>query len=1025
MSRRVPRWTTALIAVLLGSSVIAVDLAVAAPDDEPEIVQEEVPATTQDASRQDDPQGGPNADNDVTDELAGTPQQPSVVVPPLKGGVTEKSLPSNLGTNRAYESVLLSIGITGGFTNDSGTWATTRSSTPARLLHVTADGQQVDKSATFNAGGAWAVAEVGNRVVVGANNPGGLHVFDSRNPQRATVIALHPDDTPMAIAEAGGNKVYVGAYNPQGARLYSVDLSTGSHTLIRSWSRELYVRSMVADGSTLFFTVGAPTRLYMLSNGVISELDRNAMAGASLGYSIAVSPEKLVVGTEPNGVVAVFDRTQKATPTLVRRVSIPGAQTVDSIAIDGSFAYFTTRSDGDFYSLDLTDPTSKPRHLGQPLLGEEYRSMSVREGELRAVGGSGSIATATVNDGGASGLEGTIFRDMRALSPVWGQETLSQGAAQFDGRFLTFGHWNMSVTDPVSGDFYNTRVPGEVKASATVNGQLFLGIYPSARIYRLKPGTTKPEHFASIPGEQMRPRAIESSSGGKRLIVSTRPAYGRFGGNLTVVDAATGEITRQLSRPFGNDTATALVATRDALYVGTENYGEAVALPAAQAGKAQVLKMGPDASSGRSWATIPVPGASHVTSLVLTEKGKSQWLIGTTNNGYVFVVDPANGQVKHRQKVGSHADQLSVVNGRIMLRIDSRLHEGDIGLSDVFLFKISDAPVRWLSRNPDSETGIATVELGSDRAHELHAYDLRTSAQARRIGGRDRFDVAINASYTGFGKSDHVILVNYLAYADQVAAMPLSKVRNAPILLTQAQRLDKRSLAEIKRLGARAVTIVGGPPSVSDGIAAELRANGLQVSRMNGRDRFAVAVSVAHEIERIQGRPPSNIYVATGLIYSDGVIAAPAAAHHNGVVVFTANDRMMSSTRDYLRSRSAVRKTSVGAWADTALKREGIAVRTLSGKNRFEVAAQVARADFPTTRAAFMANGLAYADAVIASSLASVNSVPVLLDRASPIDKATHRYLMESKRREIVVTMVGGPPSLSLSNQLAIRMMIN
>ncbi|MDI9588869.1 MAG: cell wall-binding repeat-containing protein [Acidobacteriota bacterium] len=1025
------RWYSALISVIVASLILLFGLspAIADPDeseqlpaDAPEVVEE---SPSIDDLEQVDPEAGPNADNDVADEL--TEAVPFAAPSPsmLKGGVTSSKLASNLGTKRSYKSALLSTGVTAGYSNSEGTWVATRSAVPARLMHVTPDGRSVDKSTTFQARGAWALAEVGNQVVVGGNDPGGLHVFDKNNPKQARQISLNRADIPMGIVDAGGGKIYVGAYNPTGARLYLVNLSTGQYSTVKKWTHELYLRSMAMHEGTLFFTTGGAARVFMLENGSVKELDQAGVEGASLGYSIAASDKWVVVGTEPNGTVAVYDRAAGSIPLLVRKVQIPGVQTIDSMTISDGFAYFTARSDGDLYSLNLDDPASTPQWQGQPLEVEEYRSIQVVDGQLIAVGGSGAVVTANVNEGVLSDVVATPLMDMDSPGEVWGQETAAQGITHFDDKLISFGHWNMTVTDPETGDYQNARVPGEVKTTTKANGLLYLGIYPAARIYTLAPGSTNVEFLASIPGEQMRPRAITTNATDTDVIVSTRPAYGRFGGNITVFDALTGELKRQLVKPFGNDTPTALVATSDALYVGTENYGEAVALPKSQAGKARVARMGVDATSGPVWSIIPVSGANQITSLVLTEKGKSQWLVGTTDNGYVFIVDPSTGNVKHRQRVGSHADNLSIVDGRAILRVDSHLYEGDIGLSEVFLFKISDGVMRLLDRAPRTDRSITTIEVGSGRANALHAYDLKTSAQARRIGGKDRFDVAINASRTGFGKSDNVIITNYLAYADQATAIPLSKMLNAPILLTGSGDLDQRTLSEVKRLGASSATIVGGPPSVSETVVNQLRNVGLTVKRMDGKDRFEVAVSVAKEIERLGGGKPQNIYVATGLIYSDAVIAAPAAAHHDGVVVFTADDHMPLFTREYLGSRSDTPITSVGLWADTAVKRSGFATRTLSGKNRFEVATQVARTDFPNAEHAYMANGMAYADAVVASSLASVQDAPVLLDRASPLDRATSSYLSSAKQNRIVVTMVGGPPSLSVSNQLAIRLMVN
>ena len=69
-----------------------------------------------------------------------------------------------------------------------------------------------------------------------------------------------------------------------------------------------------------------------------------------------------------------------------------------------------------------------------------------------------------------------------------------------------------------------------------------------------------------------------------------------------------------------------------------------------------------------------------------------------------------------------------------------------------------------------------------------------------------------------------------------MTASVLSKLLNAPILLTETNRLDPRVAAEIQRLGARDVIIVGGSSSVSEAVKKELaKFDKDEVERIYGR----------------------------------------------------------------------------------------------------------------------------------------------------------------------------------------------
>lgn len=60
-----------------------------------------------------------------------------------------------------------------------------------------------------------------------------------------------------------------------------------------------------------------------------------------------------------------------------------------------------------------------------------------------------------------------------------------------------------------------------------------------------------------------------------------------------------------------------------------------------------------------------------------------------------------------------------------------------------------------------------------------------------RIDGKDRFEVAINTSKSGWPSgSDTILLANYHAFADALTASPLAYKENAPILLTESTKLS-------------------------------------------------------------------------------------------------------------------------------------------------------------------------------------------------------------------------------------------
>ena len=72
------------------------------------------------------------------------------------------------------------------------------------------------------------------------------------------------------------------------------------------------------------------------------------------------------------------------------------------------------------------------------------------------------------------------------------------------------------------------------------------------------------------------------------------------------------------------------------------------------------------------------------------------------------------------------------------------------------------------------------------------------------------FKTDLITSQKGWKKSDTVVIVNENATSDISAAKPFAKAENAPILLTQKDKLDEKIIKELKRLGVKKVYLIGG-----------------------------------------------------------------------------------------------------------------------------------------------------------------------------------------------------------------------
>ncbi|WP_368658021.1 cell wall-binding repeat-containing protein [Metabacillus halosaccharovorans] len=89
----------------------------------------------------------------------------------------------------------------------------------------------------------------------------------------------------------------------------------------------------------------------------------------------------------------------------------------------------------------------------------------------------------------------------------------------------------------------------------------------------------------------------------------------------------------------------------------------------------------------------------------------------------------------------------------------------------------------------------------------------------------------------------------------------------------------------------------------------------------------------------------------------------------------------------------------------------GSAPERLSGKDRFEVAVNISKKGWTTSKTVIIANNNAFADALAASPLAFQKDAPILLTHGDTLTQATKREIQRLKPSNAII--IGGPKSVS------------
>ncbi|MHB8740214.1 MAG: cell wall-binding repeat-containing protein, partial [Coriobacteriia bacterium] len=217
----------------------------------------------------------------------------------------------------------------------------------------------------------------------------------------------------------------------------------------------------------------------------------------------------------------------------------------------------------------------------------------------------------------------------------------------------------------------------------------------------------------------------------------------------------------------------------------------------------------------------------------------------------------------------------------------------------------------------------------------------------------------------------------------------------APILLTEPGVLSDAVSAEIARLGATHVIVLGGTGAVSEGVYAALDAlpGVTSIERLFGANRYATAEAIASRtITEMGAAWDGTAFVATGESFPDALGASPIAAAKGWPIYLVhpnpSNHDALVATMDADGVTSALILGGTGvvpATLETKLDAAfgGAEVDRLFGANRYTTAVAVATYGVDTAGLAWnrtaIATGEDFPDALSGGALQGASGSVMLL----------------------------------------------
>jgi type VII secretion-associated serine protease mycosin len=180
---------------------------------------------------------------------------------------------------------------------------------------------------------------------------------------------------------------------------------------------------------------------------------------------------------------------------------------------------------------------------------------------------------------------------------------------------------------------------------------------------------------------------------------------------------------------------------------------------------------------------------------------------------------------------------------------------------------------------------------------QLNGY---TGGGVTRVFGADRYATAAAISRATFsGGAGLVYVATGGNYPDALAAGAAAAKNNAPILLVSQNGLPGATAAELSRLHPGQIIVMGGPGAVSDAVLNQLRGFAPSVQRISGSDRYATAVAIS--VATHAPNSVTNVYVAVGSSYPDGLAAGPVAGLNGSPLLLVGTNTLPASVAAELR----------------------------------------------------------------------------------------------------------------------------
>ena len=285
------------------------------------------------------------------------------------------------------------------------------------------------------------------------------------------------------------------------------------------------------------------------------------------------------------------------------------------------------------------------------------------------------------------------------------------------------------------------------------------------------------------------------------------------------------------------------------------------------------------------------------------------------------------------------------------------------------------------------------------------------------IIGANRYDTAAKISKKGWNASSTVVIANGLNEIEGIVANPLASVYNAPVLLTDKNKVSSYTINELKRLKPSNIIIIGGKNSIGESAEKSIKnaVSSVSIKRIDGSNIEELSVNIAKEIDSKAN--VSKIYVAGENGAADALSVVSKAAEEKAPIIVTSKNSVNSSVKNWIKSNSISSAYFLGKTAvisDNVIKEidsvvsGNVSGNRIGGSNRNQTNAKVIKALYlsETYNPVFVAKNRPLVDAISVGVYAARTKSPIVI-AGNALD-SEQANILKNKKTNSVFRIGGG-----------------